>query len=156
MSPLQLKLRSAIVMGGIFGVSLLYGDGIITPSISVLSAMEGLTVTTEAAKPFIVPLTCIVLVALFGLQKRGRSGIGKVFGPVMIIWFMTIATLGSWKILQSPHILRAINPRYAREFSSANHLCGFVVLGSVVLCITGGEALYANLGHFGRQAIRIS
>ena len=157
-SPDQLKprLRTAMVVGGIFGAALLYGDGIITPSISVLSAMEGLEVATEAAKPFIVPLTCLVLVALFLLQKRGTSGIGNVFGPVMVLWFLTIAALGSWEILQSPRILRALNPWHAWEFFSANHLHGFVVLGSVVLCITGGEALYADLGHFGRRAIRIT
>lgn len=150
------RLRSAIVIGSIFGAALLYGDGIITPSISVLSAIEGLEVATEAAKPFIVPLTCVVLVALFVLQKRGTSGIGKVFGPVMILWFLTIAGLGAWEIMQSPRILRALNPWYAWEFFSSNHLHGFVVLGSVVLCITGGEALYADLGHFGRRAIRIT
>jgi KUP system potassium uptake protein len=153
---LKPKLRSALIGGGIFGAALLYGDGIITPSISVLSAMEGLEVATEAAKPFIVPLTCIVLVALFVLQKRGTSGIGRVFGPVMVLWFLTIAGLGSWEILQSPRILQALNPWHAWEFFSANHLHGFVVLGSVVLCITGGEALYADLGHFGRRAIRIT
>jgi len=153
---LKPQLRSMIVGGGIFGAALLYGDGIITPSISVLSAIEGLEVATEAAKPFIVPLTCIVLVALFVSQKRGTSGIGKVFGPVMILWFLTIAALGSWEILQSPRILRALNPWHAWEFFRANHLHGFVVLGSVVLCITGGEALYADLGHFGRRAIRIT
>jgi KUP system potassium uptake protein len=153
---LRPRLRSAIVAGGIFGAALLYGDGIITPSISVLSAIEGLEVATRAAKPFIVPLTCIVLVALFVLQKRGTSGIGRVFGPVMVLWFLTIAALGSWEILQSPRILRALNPWHAWEFFSVNHLHGFVVLGSVVLCITGGEALYADLGHFGRRAIRIT
>jgi KUP system potassium uptake protein len=155
-SPLKPRLRSAIIVGGIFGAALLYGDGIITPAISVLSAIEGLEVATKAAKPFVVPLACIVLAALFVLQKRGTSGIGRVFGPVMVLWFLTIAGLGSWEILQSPRILRALNPWYAWEFFSANHLHGFVVLGSVVLCITGGEALYADLGHFGRRAIRIT
>jgi KUP system potassium uptake protein len=153
---LKPRLSSAIVMGGIFGAALLYGDGIITPSISVLSAIEGLEVATRAAKPFIVPLTCIVLVALFVLQKRGTGGIGRVFGPVMALWFLTIAALGSYEILQSPRILQALNPWHAWEFFSVNHWHGFVVLGSVVLCITGGEALYADLGHFGRRAIRIT
>jgi KUP system potassium uptake protein len=154
--PLHPKLRSAIAAGGIFGAALLYGDGIITPSISVLSAIEGLEVATEAAKPFIVPLTCAVLVALFRMQKRGTGGIGRIFGPVMIVWFVTIAATGGWEILQSPKILLALNPWYAWAFFEANQLHGFVVLGSVVLCITGGEALYADLGHFGRRAIRIS
>jgi KUP system potassium uptake protein len=155
-NQLQPKLRSAIIVGGIFGAALLYGDGIITPSISVLSAIEGLEVATEAAKPLIVPLTCMVLVALFSLQKRGTGGVGKLFGPVMILWFLTIAALGLGEILKSPRILLSLNPWHAWEFFSANRLHGFVVLGSVVLCITGGEALYADLGHFGRRAIRMS
>lgn len=152
----QLKpaLRSAVTGGAIFGAALLYGEGIITPSISVLSAIEGLEVATEAAKPFIVPLTCMVLVGLFVVQKRGTSGIGRIFGPVMVIWFLTIAAAGSWAILESPRILMALNPWHAWEFFSVNRLHGFVVLGSVVLCITGSEALYADLGHFGTRAIR--
>ncbi|MGE5255259.1 MAG: potassium transporter Kup [Hyphomicrobiales bacterium] len=155
-APLRPWLRSAVILGAIFGAALLYGDGIITPSISVLSAIEGLEVATEAAKPFIVPLTCIVLVALFTLQKRGTGGVGTVFGPIMILWFLTIATTGAWEITQSPRILLGLNPWYAWTFFKANHLHGFVVLGSVVLCITGGEALYADLGHFGPKAIRMS
>jgi KUP system potassium uptake protein len=154
--PLKPKLRSAVLVAAIFGASLLYGEGIITPSISVLSAIEGLEVATETAKPFIVPLTCIVLVGLFVVQKRGTSGIGKIFGPVMVIWFLTIAAAGTGAILQSPRILAAVNPWHAWEFFSANRLHGFVVLGSVVLCITGSEALYADLGHFGARAIRMT
>jgi KUP system potassium uptake protein len=122
----------------------------------VLSAIEGLEVATEAAKPFIVPLTCMVLVGLFFVQRRGTSGIGKIFGPVMVVWFLTIAAAGSGAILQSPRILLALNPWYAWEFFSTNQLHGFVVLGSVVLCITGCEALYADLGHFGARAIRMT
>lgn len=154
--PINKRLRSAIIVGGIFGAALLYGDGMITPSISVLSAIEGLGVATTAAQPFIVPLTCIVLIVLFFLQKRGTAGLGKIFGPVMLIWFLTIAALGLWEILHSPRILLSLNPIYAANFFAANHLHGFVVLGSVVLCITGAEALYADLGHFGARAIRIS
>ena len=149
-------MRAAVSLGAIFGAALLYGDGIITPSISVLSAIEGLEVATETAKPFIVPLTCVVLVALFLLQKRGTAGIGKIFGPVMIVWFLTIGTTGLLEILRFPRILAGVDPRYAWNFFEANHLHGFVVLGSVVLCITGGEALYADLGHFGRRAIKLS
>ena len=155
-NPLNPKLRSAIMVGAIFGAALLYGEGIITPAISVLSAIEGLEVATEAAKPFIVPLTCMVLVGLFVVQRRGTSGIGKIFGPVMVAWFLTIAATGSGAILQSPRILLALNPWYAWEFFSVNQLHGFVVLGSVVLCITGCEALYADLGHFGARAIRMT
>jgi KUP system potassium uptake protein len=155
-NPLKPRLRSAIMVAAIFGASLLYGEGIITPAISVLSAMEGLEVATEAAKPFIVPLTCLVLVGLFAVQRRGTSGVGRVFGPVMVLWFLTIAATGSGAILQSPRIFLALNPWYAWQFFSVNHLHGFVVLGSVVLCITGCEALYADLGHFGARAIRIT
>ncbi|MFZ1987348.1 MAG: potassium transporter Kup, partial [Desulfatitalea sp.] len=150
------RIRKAIILGAIFGAALLYGDGIITPSISVLSAIEGLEVATAAAKPFIVPLTCIVLLALFSVQKRGTNRIGKIFGSIMILWFLTIAATGVSEIAQSPRILQALNPSYAWHFFRANHLHGFVVLGSVVLCITGGEALYADLGHFGRRAIQIT
>ena len=155
-NPMSPKLRSVIMLGAIFGASLLYGEGIITPSISVLSAIEGLEVATEAAKPFVVPLTCVVLVALFMVQQRGTSGVGRIFGPVMVVWFLTIAALGSGAILQSPRILLAVNPWYAWTFFSTNQLHGFVALGSVVLCITGCEALYADLGHFGSRAIRIT
>lgn len=154
--PLKPRLRSTVIAGAIFGASLLYGEGIITPSISVLSAMEGLEVATEAAKPFIVPLTCLVLVGLFLVQKRGTSGIGRIFGPVMVVWFVTIAVSGGAAILQSPRILTALNPEHAWEFFNVNRLHGFVVLGSVVLCITGSEALYADLGHFGAKAIRMT
>jgi KUP system potassium uptake protein len=153
-NPLSPGLRAAIMVGGIFGASLLYGEGIITPSISVLSAIEGLEVATEAAKPFVVPLTCLVLVGLFVVQRRGTGGVGKIFGPVMVVWFLTIAAAGSGAILQSPRILLALNPLHAWEFFSVNRLHGFVALGSVVLCITGSEALYADLGHFGAKAIR--
>jgi KUP system potassium uptake protein len=153
-SPLKPGLRSAVMVAAIFGASLLYGEGIITPSISVLSAIEGLEVATEAAKPFIVPLTCMVLVGLFVVQRRGTGGVGRIFGPVMVVWFLTIAAAGSGAILQSPRILLALNPLHAWEFFSVNRLHGFVALGSVVLCITGSEALYADLGHFGAKAIR--
>jgi KUP system potassium uptake protein len=141
---------------GILGAGLLYGDGIITPAISVLSAVEGLGVATKAAEPFILPITCFVLLLLFLLQHRGTSDIGTVFGPVMTIWFLTIAALGIGFILKAPHILFALNPVYAYNFFQQNHLHAFVVFGSVVLCLTGGEALYADLGHFGQKAIRFS
>lgn len=153
MSP---RMYSGIVLAGIFGASLLYGDGIITPAISVLSAIEGLEVATKAASPFVIPLTCLVLFLLFSVQRRGTGDIGRIFGPIMIIWFATIGALGLLAILENPQILTAINPAHAVKFFAANRAHGLVVLGSVVLCVTGGEALYADLGHFGREAIRLS
>ncbi|MBU1228807.1 MAG: KUP/HAK/KT family potassium transporter [Proteobacteria bacterium] len=151
------KAKYALVIFlAIFGAALLYGDGIITPAISVLSAMEGLSVATDAATPFIIPGTCLVLVALFMMQKHGTDKIGKVFGPVMILWFSTLAVLGLVAIFKNPEILKAVNPYYAVRFFAENHFHGMVVLGSVVLCITGGEALYADMGHFGRVPIRLS
>jgi len=148
--------RSAVVLAGIFGAALLYGDGIITPAISVLSAVEGLTVATEAARPMVLPCTIVILFALFLAQYRGSSAIGNVFGPIMMLWFVTIAVFGMESIIRNPRVFLAINPAYGYEFFAVNHLHGMVVLGSVVLCITGGEALYADLGHFNRKAIRMS
>jgi KUP system potassium uptake protein len=150
------KNHSLLISSAIFGAALLYGDGIITPAISVLSAMEGLGVATDAAQPFIVPGTCAVLVSLFMVQKHGTERIGKVFGPVMVVWFFTLAGLGLAAIAQRPEVLAALNPVHAARFFTENHLHGMVVLGSVVLCITGGEALYADMGHFGHRPIRLS
>ncbi|MDR3556273.1 MAG: KUP/HAK/KT family potassium transporter [Syntrophobacteraceae bacterium] len=150
------RMYAAIVLAGMLGAALLYGDGIITPAISVLSAMEGLEVATRAAAPFVLPLTCLVLFVLFSVQRRGTSDIGKVFGPAMLVWFATIGALGILEIMENPHILSAVNPVYAVKFFIVNKVHGMIVLGSVVLCITGGEALYADLGHFGRDAIRLS
>jgi KUP system potassium uptake protein len=148
--------RSAVMVAGIIGAGLLYGDGVITPSISVLSAIEGLEVATKAATPLILPLTIVVLFSLFLLQRRGTGDIGKLFGPIMVLWFASIAALGLGQIVNAPHVLLSINPLYAYEFFSRNGLRGMLVLGSVVLCVTGAEALYADLGHFGAKAIRIS
>jgi KUP system potassium uptake protein len=150
------RLRAGLVLAGILGAGLLYGDGIITPAISVLSAIEGLEVATQAATPIVLPLTCGVLFLLFFSQHWGTAGIGKIFGRVMTLWFASIAALGLAQIFQEPHILLAIHPFYAYQFFAANKLHAFVVFGSVVLCLTGAEALYADLGHFGRKAIRLS
>ncbi len=150
------RLRSMIIISGIVGAGLLYGDGIITPAISVLSAIEGLEIATEAAKPVVLPLTCGVLVLLFFLQHRGTADIGKMFGPVMTIWFVVIAAFGLGQIFQEPGVLSALNPVYAYEMFARNKVHAFIVLGSVVLCFTGAEALYADLGHFGRIPIRLS
>ena len=150
------RLRAGLVFAGILGAGLLYGDGIITPAISVLSAIEGLEVATKAATPIVLPLTCVVLFLLFLSQHWGTAGIGKIFGRVMTLWFASIAALGLGQIIQEPRILLAIHPVYAYKFFADNKLHAFVVFGSVVLCLTGAEALYADLGHFGRKAIRLS
>ena len=136
-------LQSILGIAGIFGAALLYGDGIITPAISVLSAIEGLEVATSAAAPAVLPLTCTILLSLFLVQHHGTASIGKVFGPILLVWFIAIGSLGMAEIAKSPHILNALNPMHAYEFFVQNRLHGVVVLGSVVLCITGGEALYA-------------
>ena len=145
-----------LVLLGLFGAALLYGDGMITPAISVLSAVEGLEVATKTFSPVVVPLTVLILIGLFLVQKRGTAGIGAVFGPVMLIWFSTIAAIGVPWIMKAPHVLLAINPLYAVELLAHHKLAGFLVLGSVVLCITGGEALYADMGHFGKRPIRLA
>lgn len=145
---------SAVVPLAVFGTALLYGDGVITPAISMLSAVEGLEVATEALKPAVVPLTIAVLVGLFAVQKRGTGDVGRVFGPVTLVWFATIATLGGWQLVKRPDVLVAVDPRYALGFFVENERNGFLVLGSVFLVVTGGEALYADMGHFGRSPIR--
>jgi KUP system potassium uptake protein len=150
------KFNATIVIVAITGAALLYGDGVITPAISVLSAIEGLGVATSAADPYIVPLTCIILFGLFMVQRRGTARIGSIFGPVMFIWFTVITILGLLNIFKAPVILAAVNPMHAIRFFADHHFHGIIVMGSVVLCITGGEALYADLGHFGRRPIRLS
>ncbi len=145
-----------LVILAIFGAALLYGDGLITPVISVLSAVEGLNVATTAAEPYVLPIACLILFALFMVQRQGTERIGKIFGPVMILWFSSLAALGLVQVLKRPEIFAALNPQHAVDFFLANHLHGMVVLGAVVLVITGGEALYADLGHFGRAPIRLS
>jgi KUP system potassium uptake protein len=140
----------------VFGAALLYGDGIITPAISVLSAIEGLEVATDKLKPIVVPLTCVILVGLFAVQKRGTAGIGKVFGPIMVVWFLSLAVMGLVYITKNPAVLVALSPVHAVRFFVEHGLHGVVVLGSVVLAITGGEALYADMGHFGRAPIRLA
>ncbi|HYR01831.1 MAG TPA: KUP/HAK/KT family potassium transporter, partial [Syntrophobacteria bacterium] len=155
-NTISLRTRSTVVVAAIFGSALLYGDGIITPAITVLSAMEGLSVATEALQPAVVPLTCGVLFLLFLIQRRGTADIGNLFGPIMLLWFATIAGLGIGAIMRYPRILSALNPFYCVEFFASHRFHGLVVLASVVLCITGGEALYADLGHFGRKPIQFS
>jgi len=141
---------------GIFGAALLYGDGVLTPAITVLSAMEGLSVATPLLSPYILPTTIVVLIGLFFLQRRGTAGIGKIFGPVMLLWFITLAVLGLSQIVYHPHILIAVNPWYGMDFFIRNGWHGFIILGSVFLVLTGGEALYADMGHFGTRPIRLA
>ncbi|MDQ6930829.1 MAG: KUP/HAK/KT family potassium transporter [Candidatus Eremiobacteraeota bacterium] len=137
----------------LFGESMLYGDGVITPAISVLSAVEGLDVWTKAAHPFIIPLSVLVLIGLFAMQSRGTDKIGKLFGPIMLLWFASIAIFGALGIAHHPNVVRALNPAYAVEFFLHNGWRAVLVFGAVVLCITGVEALYADLAHFGRIPI---
>jgi KUP system potassium uptake protein len=147
---------SFIVLLVIFGAALLYGDGVITPAISVLSAMEGLEVATKAFTPLVVPFTVVILLGLFLVQRRGTEGLGRVFGPITLLWFVMIAGYGVAQIVRVPGVLAAVNPVYAVRFFIANRGHGFLVLGAVVLSITGAEALYADMGHFGRAPIRQS
>lgn len=145
-----------LIVIGVFGASLLYGDGILTPAISVLGAMEGLSVATPAFTPFVVPITIAILVGLFFLQSRGTAGVGKIFGPITIFWFVVIGALGIAQIYHYGHILIAVNPYYGVEFFIRNGWHGFIILGSVFLVVTGGEALYADMGHFGTRPIRLA
>jgi KUP system potassium uptake protein len=150
------RTSAALIACGLFGAALIYGDGIITPAISVLSALEGINVVTKAFAPYEVPLALVILLLLFVAQSRGTATIGKLFGPVMLLWFIVIALLGIGGILRRPEVLAAINPFYALGFLVAHGWQSFIVLGGVFLAITGGEALYADMGHIGRQPIRFS
>ena len=154
-SPSGRNERAVLLSIGIFGAALLYGDGLITPVISVLGAMEGLSVATPALQPYVVPLTIVVLVALFLLQRQGTAGVGTIFGPVMVVWFTVLATLGGAQIARHPTVLAAVNPLYAVAFFAETGWNGYLILGAVFLVVTGGEALYADMGHFGRRPIRV-
>ncbi|HEX5354653.1 MAG TPA: potassium transporter Kup [Aquabacterium sp.] len=150
------ELRRVLLVIGIFGTSLFYGDGVITPAISVLSAVEGLEVVSPAFRQYVVPLTLVVLFVLFAVQKRGTGGIGKFFGPITLVWFFTIAALGVSHIIGHPEILGALSPHHALRFMWHQPGTTFIILGAVVLCVTGGEALYADMGHFGKKPIRLA
>ncbi|ABE46465.1 potassium transporter Kup [Polaromonas sp. JS666] len=150
------KLRRILLIVGVFGTSLFYGDGVITPAISVLSAVEGLEVVSPAFKEGVIPITLVILFCLFALQKHGTAGIGRYFGPITLIWFVVIALLGISQIVTNPAILKAISPHYALLFMWHNPGTTFIILGAVVLCVTGAEALYADLGHFGKRPIRLA
>ncbi len=149
-------LRRALLVIGIFGTCLFYGDGVITPAISVLGAVEGLEVISPQFKKYVVPLSVMILLGLFMVQRHGTSGIGKFFGPITLVWFATLAALGLYHIVDYPSILQALSPHYALLFIWANPLTSFIILGAVVLCVTGAEALYADMGHFGKRPIRLA
>src|SRR5690625_2669985 len=138
---------------GVFGTALLYGGFMLTPAISVSSAVEGLRVATPVFDPYVIPITIVILIALFYVQSRGTGAVGRVFGPVMVLWFLCLAALGVYGILREPSVIAAVNPVHAVNFFARNRLAGFIVLGGVFLVMTGGEALYADMGHFGRRPI---
>lgn len=152
------KKRSTriLILLGIFGSALLYGDGMITPAISVLSAVEGLEVATPFFGPYIIPITIVILIALFSIQSRGTGKVGAMFGPVTLVWFISLALLGTGQIIKAPEVLKAIDPSWGFSFFLHNGWHGFLVLGTVFLVVTGGEALYADMGHFGAKPIRLT
>ena len=156
-SPANVRRRHGVlIVLGLFGAALLYGDGMITPAISVLSAVEGLEVATPLFRPYVIPLTVIILVGLFLFQRKGTAGVGAVFGPITLLWFGTLAVLGTASIARHPEVLAAVNPMHGLGFFAANGSRGFLVLGAVFLVVTGGEALYADMGHFGTRPIRLT
>ena len=150
------RLQAALLFIGVFGASLFYGDSVITPAISVLSAVEGLQVAAPSLQPFVVPLTIVILVGLYAVQSHGTAGIGRWFGPIMVLWFAVLAIMGVVNIVRSPAILAALNPWHALHFFTENRGIAFLALGAVVLAFTGAEALYADMGHFGRTPIRLA
>ncbi len=149
-------LRRTLMVVGLFGTAIFYGDGVITPAISVLSAVEGLEVAEPGLHAFVLPITLLVLTGLFAVQRFGTGGIGKFFGPITLVWFFVLIALGIPHVLANPAVLVALNPAYAAGFFAQQPLVAFIALGAVVLCVTGGEALYADMGHFGKRPIRIA
>jgi KUP system potassium uptake protein len=148
--------RRLIILLGLFGAALFYGDGVITPAISVLSAVEGLEVATPAFKPYVLPISLVILVGLFGVQRHGTAAMGRFFGPIMVLWFLTLSVLGFISIAHDPAVLRALGPWHALRFFVDNPTLGFFSLGAAVLALTGAEALYADMGHFGRKPIQLA
>src|ERR1700757_2546664 len=148
--------RPTIVAVGLFGAALIYGDGAITPAISVLSALEGVNMATPALQPYVVPAAVVILLALFAIQSKGTATIGHLFGPVMFIWFAVMALMGIFGVAKHPGVLAALNPAYGLSFLFSNGFTGFLVLGAVFLCVTGAEALYADMGHFGAGPIKLA
>ena len=150
------KTRWLLAIIGIFGASLFYGDGVITPAISVLSAVEGVKVAAPGLAHWVVPVTAVILFFLFAVQRHGTENVGRMFGPVMVVWFITIAVLGGRMVLDNPHVLYAINPMYGVRFFFTHGVQAYIALGGVVLALTGAEALYADMGHFGKRPIRLA
>ena len=155
-SPQTKRRLTAVAVLVVIGAALLYGDGAITPAISVLSAMEGLTLASPSLSPLVIPLTCAILLGLFAVQRHGTEAVGAFFGPVMVVWFVTIAVLGIVHIARRPEVLGALSPHHAVTYFLEHGKHGFLVLGAVVLAVTGGEALYADMGHFGARPIRLA
>lgn len=155
-SPMAPKdKRKILILLGLFGSALLYGDGIITPAISVLSAVEGLKIATSVFDPYVIPITITILILIFSVQQKGTGKVGIVFGPIILLWFSVLGLLGVWNIFYRPDVIRAVNPYYAWHFLLENGHAAFIAMGSVFLAVTGGEALYADMGHFGKKPIRI-
>ncbi|MDH5222153.1 MAG: KUP/HAK/KT family potassium transporter, partial [Betaproteobacteria bacterium] len=152
----QPRWRAAVMIVGVLGASLFFGEAVLTPAISVLSAIEGLQLGAGGEDTDVVPMAAGVLVALFLIQRYGTGAVGKLFGPICAVWFLALAASGLWNIAQNPAVLAALDPRHALHFVTGYGIASFVVLGSVLLAITGAEALYADMGHFGRRAVRLA
>ena len=150
------KKKMLIMFIGMLGACMFYADGMITPAISVLSAIEGIELITPTFHDFIVPITLVIIFLLFWMQSKGTTTVGIMFGPVMLIWFLTLAALGIYNIIQAPYVLNALNPIYAYNFFDTQFSIAFITLGAVVLCVTGAESLYADMGHFGLNPIKIT
>ena len=149
-------LRGKLLALGIFGTAIFFGDGVITPAISVLSAVEGMEVAAPGLERYVVPITLVVLTLLFMVQKHGTTGIGRFFGPITALWFVVLAVLGLYHVAQNPAVLVAMSPHYALNFIIEHPMLAFIALGAVILCATGAEALYADMGHFGKLPIRLA
>ncbi|MBP7370766.1 MAG: KUP/HAK/KT family potassium transporter, partial [Arenimonas sp.] len=154
--PIASPLSYGLGILGIFGTALFFGDGVITPAISVLSAIEGLGVVAPSLSKYVVPATMVVLLLLFSIQRHGVAGVGKLFGPITVIWFLAIGATGAAQLVKDPAVLQALNPAWAFDFFVRHGLAAWLSLGAVVLAVTGGEALYADMGHFGRYPIRLA
>jgi len=152
--PRTSKWSFPLLAIGVIGATMFYGDSVITPAISVLGAIEGIEVAAPGMSQYVVPLAVVVLVALYSVQRHGTAGIGRFFGPVMAVWFLVLAAMGIVNIIEAPVILNALNPWHALHFMLANKMLAFIALGAVLLAITGAEALYADMGHFGAKPIR--